>query len=32
LIRYSRACGSYHDFLDRGFDATKEDTETNGSY
>jgi hypothetical protein len=23
LIRYSRACGSYHDFLDRGFLLTR---------
>ena len=24
LIRYSRACGSYHDFLDRGLLLTRE--------
>jgi len=23
LIRYSRACGSYHDFLDRGLALTR---------
>jgi hypothetical protein len=27
LIRYSRACGSYHDFPDRGLPAYKEATE-----
>ena len=27
LIRYSRACGSYQDFLDRGVAVNKETTE-----
>jgi hypothetical protein len=27
MIRYSRACGSYQDFLDRGVAANKEATE-----
>ena len=28
LIRYSRACGSYQEFLDRGFAANRKTTET----
>jgi hypothetical protein len=27
LIRYSRACGSYHDFVDKSVAANKEATE-----
>ena len=27
MIRYSRACGSYQDFLDRGVTSNKEATE-----